>query len=381
MLLIKNGCVHTGRGQVMENTDVLVDNGKITQIGNNLACPEATVWDAAGKVVFPGFIDALNIYGCRGPGWGMQDIAESTDPVLPQMNAVYAMDQDGMNFQQVYLYGVTAAGICPAPTNVLAGRAAVFKTYGKHPYQMLVKECAAMIGSVTPAVKGPYGPRNLAPMTKMGAFSLLKEALKKAQTYDKDKGYDAKSEALVPVVSGRLPLFVNCATRAEINAVLLLMQEFPHVKLVLTGAYGLTKELEAVRSGRVSVIMGDMTDAMSETNAHIAYDDVAALIGGGSNIAFSSCGDRCASGKESLLWNGILWYKNGVDVQTVLTGLTYMPAKILGVDDRIGSIAVGKDADIVVWSANPIETYAAQVEAVFLQGENLLTKEKHTSCW
>ena len=381
MLLIKNGCVHTGRGEILEQTDVLVKDGLIAQVGKNLSDQQCEVVDATGKFVLPGFIDTLNIYGCRGPGWGVNDIAESSDPVLPQMNAVFAMDHDGMNFQRVYEYGVTAAGICPAPSNVLAGQAAVFKTYGRHPYAMLVKEAAAMIASVTPAVKGPYASRNMAPMTRMGAFSLLKEALKKAENYDDTKGYDPKCEALLPVLEGSMPLFVNCGTKAEMQGVVLLMKEFPKVRLVLTGAFGLLKDFEAVKSHQVAVVMGDLTDAMDTVNASVAFDDIKELIAGGADIAFASCGDGFASGKESLLWNGILWYKNGIDSETVLKCLTYIPAKILGVDDKIGSIEVGKEADIALWSANPIETYAARLEAVYSKGENLLTKERCVSCW
>ena len=297
------------------------------------------------------------------------------------MNAVYAFDQDGMNFQEVYKYGVTATGICPAHSNVISGQIAVFKTYGRNPYEMLVKESVAVAASVTQAVKGPYAGRNLAPMTKMGTFSMIKTALKKAEDYDATKGYDAKSHALLPVIKGEKPLFINCGTKAEMDAVSLLMKEFPNVKVVLTGAFGISKNFENIKNHKMPVIMGDLTDAMSPVSANTAFEDVKELIEDGAEIAFSSCGDRPASGKESLLWNGILWYKNGIDAETVLKGLTYMPAKLLGVSDKIGSIEVGKDADIAIWSNNPIKTYCAQLEAVYIKGENILEKERYATCW
>lgn len=88
-----------------------------------------------------------------------------------------------------------------------------------------------------------------------------------------------------------------------------------------------------------------------------------------------------SSGKESLLWNAILCHKNGIDSEQVLKMTTSIPAKILGIDDKVGSIEVGKDADIVIWSNNPIETYAAKVEATFINGKNILNARRVDSCW
>ena len=88
-----------------------------------------------------------------------------------------------------------------------------------------------------------------------------------------------------------------------------------------------------------------------------------------------------SSGKETLLWNAIMFYKNGLASEKVLKMITYNPAKILGVDDKVGSIEVGKDADIVVWSNNPIETYNSRAEAVFINGENIIDVWRKGTCW
>ncbi|MBP1581858.1 MAG: amidohydrolase family protein [Oscillospiraceae bacterium] len=381
MFVLKNGLIWDGLGNDPIKSDILVKDGKIAEIAENISCDGAEVLDVSGCMVLPGFIDALNVYGVRGPELRGNDVAEHTDPVLPHLNVVHSLDHDGMNFQELYKYGVTATGMTPSLSNVLTGKAAVSYTYGRNPYEMLLKQEVAEIASVTSATKGPYGSKDRMPMTKMGTFWLLREAFLKAQSYDKEKGHDAKCEALLPVLDGTTPLFVNCATRSEMKAIIHLLKEFPNVKPVLTGAYGLDESFEEVASGEIPVIMGDLTDGFSPNIANVDTEAVKALMAKGATVAFSCCGNRPAGGKEVLLWNGIMWYKHGVCANEVLKGLTSTPAKLLGVDDMTGSLEVGKNADLVVWSNNPIKSYNSQVKAVYIKGENLLKKERYASCW
>ena len=119
MLLIKNGCVHDGRGQVLPQCDVLVENGLVKAVGPGLSAEGAEVFDAAGKQVLPGFVSTMTIQGATGPGWHDDDLGEFSDPVTPELSVVYAFDQDNMNFQEQWLYGVTSVGVVPKPGNVL----------------------------------------------------------------------------------------------------------------------------------------------------------------------------------------------------------------------------------------------------------------------
>ncbi len=381
VILIKNGNVHDGRGG-LSVCDVLLDGGKIAKVEKDLIVPGAEVVDAAGLEVFPGFVDALNVWGVLGPGWSGDDKSEESDPVTPEMNVVYAFDHDGMNFQRVYTYGITSAGIAPAPRNVISGQAGVFKTYGRSPYAMLVRERAAMIASVTRGVKKAYEKRNVAPMTRMGIFSLLIGQLEKAKRHDPKKdGYDAKCEAVREVLCGRQPLFVNCTTGAEIDAVLAALAPYPDIRLVLTGAYGLDPaKWECAKDG-VMAIMGDHTEAFNAGTALTRFEELIPLMEDGAKIAIGCCGDGMTSGRESLLWNAILWYKRGLSAEKALEAITSVPAKILGVADRVGAIAPGMDADVTIWSAHPIETYRARILNAFISGEDVLKKEANPSCW
>lgn len=383
MILIKGGKVHDGKGNILEDTDILIDGNIIKDIGKNIEISEdGEVFDAKGKVVFPGFIESLNVWGCVGPGWEDKDLDEHSNPIVPEMNVIYSFDQDSMMFQRVFEYGITSAGITPSTSNVLGGYIGAFKTYGTHPYEMLIKEKIGMASSISKATKNVYGKRNLCPMTKMGAVSLLKEALFKAMEYDekKDKDYDAKCEALQDVINGKVPLFVNCNTKAEMDAIELALRGFP-VEVVFTGAFGAGENTGSIMANEYSIILGDLANGMASPNSNVDFEGIKKLIDEGIDIAISSCGDNMSSGKESLLWNAILCHKNGIDSEQVLKMITSIPAKILGIDDKVGSIEVGKDADIVIWSNNPIETYAAKVEATFINGKNILNARRVDSCW
>ena len=383
MILIRSGKVYDGKGNILEDTDILIEGSTIKDIGRDIEVSgDVEIFDAKGKVVFPGFIEALNVWGCVGPGWGDDDLGEHSDPITPEMNVAYSFDQDNMMFQRVFEYGITSAGITPSTSNVLGGYAAVFKTYGKHPYEMLVKEKAAMVGSISKNVKNLYGKRNVCPMTKMGAIALLKQALIRAMEYDEkeDKDYNPKSEALQDVLNGKVPLFINCNTKAEMDAIEMALRDFP-IEIVFTGAFGLGDNTGSIMANEYSIILGDLANGMAAANSNVDFCGIQKLMDDGIDIAISSGGDNMSSGKESLLWNAILCYKNGIDSEDVLKMITSIPAKILGVEDRIGSIEIGKDADIVIWSDNPIKTYRAKVEATFINGENILNARRVDSCW
>lgn len=381
MILIRNGNVHDGRGN-KKVCDILVDGTKIKEVGTGLSHPQAVIIEAAGLEVFPGFINTLNVWGVLGPEWNGDDKSEESNPVTPEMNIAYAFDHDGMNFQKVYTYGVTAAGIAPSPRNVISGQAAVYKTYGRSPYAMLVRERAAMIASVTRGVKKAYEKRDIAPMTRMGIFSLLAEQLEKAKRYDRERdGYDAKNEAMQEVLGGRQPLFVNCATKAEIDAVFSVLKPYPNIRFVLTGAYGLDESKAELLQGTVMAVMGDHTENFIESSTLTQFDKIIPMMESGAKIAIGCCGDGMTSGRESLLWNAILWRKQGLSSEKTIEAITSIPAEILGVSDRIGAIAPGMDADITIWSANPIETYEARILHAFISGEDILKKEAYQSCW
>lgn len=383
MVVIKHGTVHDGLGQVKQ-VDLAIEGGIIVDMRANIAASKHEVVDASGCVVLPGFVDALNVWGTVGPGWTEGDNHEGSAPITPEMNILYGFDHDGMNFQKVYTYGVTAACISPSNKNIIGGQAAVFKTVGSSPYRMLVKESNAMIASVTNQVKKAFQKREVAPMTRMGIFSMLIEALDKAEKYKPDDGYDSKHLAVQRVLSGELPLFVNCSGKAQIDAVLNALGRYPKLRLVLTGAFGLDDQFQPVLSGEVPVVLGDQTECYIPGNSKTEPDKIIAMMENPNcpaQIAISCCGDGTTSGKESLLWNALYWRRHGLSSAQALRAITSTPARILQVGDRIGCLRKGYDADLSIWSDNPLDTYKAQLRKVYVDGEDILSRQGGISCW
>ncbi len=378
MILIKNGEVHVGNGEVYNNCDVLIDKDKIVKVEKNIEVKsDFEVIDATNKVVFPGFIDTMNSWGAKGPAWGDDDLGEHTDPIAPHLNSVYAFDHDAMNFQSVYEYGVTSFGFSPSIYNVIGGKSCVFKTYGHNPYNMLIKEDVAMVASVSSSAKSIYRNKKMCPMTKLGIYALLKQALIDAKNYRIDGEYNSKNAELKRVIDKELQLFINCTTKADIDSINLLLKEFD-LDVVLTGAYCIT---DSDNYSFKKVVLGNLTDSMLTYNYKMDIEAINKMINKGALFSISSCGDSNGGGKETLLWNGILYYQRGIDAEEVVKMLTLNPAKILRVEDRVGSIEVGKDADIVVWSNNPILTFDAKVTNSFISGQDIMKVERRTSCW
>ncbi len=144
----------------------------------------------------------------------------------------------------------------------------------------------------------------------MGAIALLKEALIKAMEYDEkqDKDYDPKAEALQDVIHGKVPLFINCNTKAEMDAIELALKSFP-VEVVFTGAFGVGANTGSIMANDYSIILGDLANGMAAANNNVDFESIQKLMNNGIDIAISSGGDNMSSGKESLLWNAILCYK------------------------------------------------------------------------
>ncbi len=387
MLLIKNASLHTGLAPA-QKLDVLVEGKSFSRLApviDPADCPPAcTVLDAQGKHIFPGFINAYCQWGIMGPGWSGDDQNENSQPLTPDLDVTFAFDQDGMNFQKVYDYGVTSAVVGPAPNSVLAGRAAAYKTFGKSPYDMLIQDQLALAGSVSEVVKKSFESRQVRPSTRMGIFALLRQALRKAQTYQAEKeDYDPISLSLQPVVTGQVPLLINLDFSQEMEALILALEDFPQIKLVLMGAYGFNLEIYQIlkEAGReVKVIFGDVTECINRANKQLAYEEIIPLFAS-EDLAISTAGSYPTGGKESLLWNALQWRRHGLSKEAALKAISLTPAKIFGLDGEIGSIEEGKTADFSIWSGDPFESYQAKLESVFIAGQNPQESENRVSCW
>ncbi len=368
-IVIKNGNLHDGRGSVLPKTDVLIEDGKIMQIAKDLSIKADCVIDAENKEVLPGWIDPVSGWGCAAGRGQARDNDEQSEAITPQLSAYYAFDPESMKYQKLYEMGITSAGIAPANSNLLGGSMAVFKCWGEGLEDMLVKEGCAMKGSLT-QFKNVYGSRKVLPMTRMGAFDLLKETLRKAEKMEEAEK-DEKLKALEPVLKGEKALVMSCNTAADIAALRHLLKD-RKIRLTIANAYGLSK---ALLETDCPIVLGDLTDGFSKFNQAVDYDTLFAMIQQGRPVALSAFGDGASPGREILLWNAQeiarQAAKRGLDFneEDLLMLLSWNPARILGVEDQIGSLAPGLDADLIVWTANPLVSNRAQAETVIISGK------------
>ena len=371
MYLIKNGMIHDGEGHVYEHTDLLIDNGKIIRIGKEIEAQEAVVIDAEGKCIFPGMIDMASTWGTAAGRGQAAENDEAVDPVTPQMEAYYAFEPKSMVYQQLWGYGITSAGVMPTDNNVFGGYGAVFKAYGKDPESMCVRDHVVMRASVNENPKKKYGSGNMEPMTRMGIYSLIRRWLDKVHSDEEEDKKDVRVKALRPVVEGQIPLMVSCNTHSDIQHVIRAFEN-EKTRLILSNAY----ELDESLAGRVDgIVLGDLTDGFNVYNNKVDYKALFSLMKKGMPVALSAFSGTGAPGREILLWNAhqILaqarLLKVEINSEDVLKMITSVPSKLLGVQDRIGALKEGMDADLVIWSEDPLRSFRAKPLTVFISGE------------
>ena len=378
MMLIKNGNLHLPDQQVLIG-DVLIQNGKILQIGTGLSAPGAEILDAQGKDVFPGFILPVTSVGLTDYANLRQgDSNETSSPCHPGLHVRYALDGREVALQRYWLGGITSFGAAPADGALLAGQMGVYHVDGATAGQMCVCDTVAVKGNFLSDVKATFKAKDAAPMTRMGMASLLRKQLREAKEWMQQENREDNEDfaALEKVLTKEIPLLMNVHTVADIADVIAIAKEFD-LRLILNGVYEghLVKEL-IVESG-ASVILGDQFDA----GARIWYGtDVDSLLSmqQQTNVCIG-----CSSGgvgKENLLWNACRLVQEGYQPADVLDLMTVKTAKVLGVDHLIGSIREGLFADLVIYQGNPLESWSACVDTTVVAGKIVYRKEGGAVC-
>lgn len=368
MILIKNAVLHDGLGGVFPKHDVLVEGGKILRTGPGLEASAAKIMDAGGAHLMPGFIDPTNATGAQDITYSVRDTDEISDPLTPEADAKYAFNANEMAMEKLYTTGITAVGCCPGTANVVGGQMAVFKTWGDNSRKMLVRSRAGVKASVTAKVKDTFGSRKVCPMTHMGIFSLLERFI--AGRLESEEARELASQ----LREKRLPLFVQAESRAEIAAVLHLAQQYG-LRVVLCGAYEAHLCLDEIAAAGAAVVLGDQVYL---TAALYHGTDLAALaksLSGKGMLSFSTAAAYGPQGRVHYLWDAARFCQAGVPAEELLSMMTIVPARLLGVEARLGSIEVGKDADFTLFSQHPLERFDAQVLWTMVDGEIVYAKE------
>lgn len=387
-MLIANGAVHDGKGNAYL-ANVRITNGTITEVAPELAAHEGEeVFDATGMEVMPGFVQALGHWGVNGSMTEIrpssQDNDELSEPITPELEAFYAFNGRAASIQQLGAWGLTAQGVAPTDNNLFGGTISVVGLSGVNPYDLLIKRNVAMAASVMGTMRDAYGKRGVAPQTRMWIFTHFDEQLRLAAAYEpkpEEKPND-KLAALKPVVEGEMPLVVSCDGPVAVAHVRDILEKYPKVKLVIANGSGLSGNEDWMLERDVALIVRVPSSPLEEAGspATFSWKPIAKLMDKGVTVALSGEYSNSLGAREDLIWNAAELMKVLHDEERVLTTITAAPAKILGVEDVIGTIEPGKRADICVWSANPLKTYDAHAVRTFQAGEVVYAEGDEKTC-
>lgn len=377
MLLIKNGHIKPIVGRELENGSVLVgDNGKIIAVGEVLEAPlDAMVIDAQGRLVTPGCVEAHCHIGLdnEAMGWEGMDYNEIVDPVTPQMRGIDSINPQDEAFENAIRGGVTSACTGPGSANVVGGTFVAIKLSGKRVDKMVIKNPIAMKCAFGENPKRCYGQGGKkAPMTRMGVAALLRELLFKTKRYIEDKeagknpAFDMKLEAMIPVIKGELPLKAHAHRADDILTAVRIAKEFG-VKLTLDhctdGAVIADELAEEGLPAFVGPSLGSKTKIELKNKS---FTTPAVLHEAGVNISIIT--DAPVIPLQYLPMCAGLAVNGGLDYEEAWRAITINPARATGIGDRVGSLEPGKDADIVIWDADPLTTVGAEAAVTIVDG-------------
>jgi imidazolonepropionase-like amidohydrolase len=379
-VVIKNGTLLTITHGKIEGGSVLIHNGKIVAYGKSVNAPAgAQVIDATGKFVMPGIIDSHAHMALDG------DVNEATSPVVPHMIMRDAFDYTDKAIYQALAGGVTTALLLHGSANMIGGQAVVIKTkFGLDADQMLFPEAPRSIKFASGEnPKRVYGSRNQLPSTRMGNFAVQRAALQEAKEYLRDwDEYDAKVkkgdkdakapkrdlklEALADVLRGKVYVQIHCYRADEFLTEIAMAKEFGYKLRAFHHGLEVYKVADKVAAANVGLsTFADWWGYKIEAWDAIPWNAVMSMRKG-VKVAIKSDSNDFMRRLNQEAAKTIRY--GGATEEEALQMITINPAWIIGVDDKVGSIDVGKDADLTIWDKHPLSSYA-KVEKVLIDGD------------
>ena len=383
MLLI-NAKIMTMEDAVIDCGYIQIKDDKIIAVGDmNSAPQDDNVLDLQGKTVYPGFIDAHCHMGMAEEGLDFEgdDLNEMTDPVSPHLRGLDAINPVNQSFPEAVGAGITTVVTGPGSANAISGQFCAIKTYGKRVDKMVLREPVAMKFALGENPKKVYNDKSETPMTRMATAALIREELSKAKRYLEDvqkaeedpeendpPEFDAKKEALIPVLKRELKAHIHCHRSDDIFTAVRLAEEFEldYVLIHCTEGHLIADELKEIGA---PVVNGPLMCTRTKPELLHASDKTPGILSK-AGLQVAICTDYNVIPIWMLPITAGYAVREGMDYMEALKAITINPARICGIEDRVGSVKVGKDADLLVYSQDPL-TLAAKPDMVFINGKQV----------
>lgn len=382
LITIKNGKIYTMSDKIYENGFIVIDNNKIIYIGEDMPdyAASSQIIDAQGGYITPGFIDSHCHIGICEDAVGVDgdDTNEITDPATPHLRAIDAINPSDIAFLDAVKAGVTTVATGPGSANVLGGQFAILKTYGKYLDTMIINPNCAMKVAFGENPKTCYQEKHQSPTTRMATAAILREYLFRAKEYsekwddynkdpeENDKPeFDFKLNSLIPVLRKEIPLKAHAHRADDIITAIRIAKEFD---LAITIDHCTEGHLiyEYLQKENISCIIGpSLIDRSKIELKNRTFKTPGILSKNGINVALMT--DHPVIPIQYLPICAALSVKEGMDEYDALKAITINPAKILGIDNRVGSLEIGKDADIIIFDRHPFD-YLSKTKYVFVNG-------------
>ena len=369
---ITNARIHTISGPVIERGTVIIRDGVIDAVGADVAVPpNARVVDAAGMIVTPGLFDSSTSLGLSeiGAVEGTNDIANSNDRVTAAFNVADALNPLATAIPVTRVEGITRAVLVPGGGTILRGQGVLIHLGDDRAGEMLVKDPIGVYATLGESGAGSAGG------SRAAAMLLLREALQDARDYAANRNAFMSGnrrdyalsrldlEALQPVLNREVPLIVSVNRAADILTVLEFGRE-ENIDVVLSGAEEGWMVAADIATAGVPVILNSMNNIPGFDNLAASLENAARMHEAGVTVMLSSFDGSNVRNLRQIAGNAVSY---GMPYEAALAAVTLVPARVWGVADRVGSIEVGKDADLVLWTGDPFE-FATAAHMVFIQG-------------
>ncbi len=374
--ILKNGTVYTMTEDSAKVCDIAIQDGKIVEIGTIEATENDKIYDCSGKSVFPGFIDSHCHIGLFGTAMGDRGV-DGNDCL--NANMAHLRGIDGINpfdpeFQVAYESGVTTVSTGPGSGHPINGTFVTMKTFGKTFYDQIIDENASMkmaFGENPKSVKSPGSPG-----TRMGTAAIIRDALFKAKRYEEDKKkalendkplppFDMGLETMGKVVTRQMPVKMHAHRADDIMTALRIAKEFDLDVTIEHCSEGhlIPNELGFAQGVIIGPLLG-FPHKIEQRNLSLESGKILHENG----VTFAIMSDLPAGHVSDIIYTAGACVRSGLPMMEGLRAITITPAKFLKIDDKVGSLEVGKDADITVFTGNPIEEVSARCTMTMVDG-------------